>query len=196
MFVEKEGFGPLLASGQIAEKYDLFISSSKGLSVTALRQLLDQLHEHGVEKVFVLHDFDISGFSILGTLATSSRRYQFENQIETVDLGLRLEDVRAEHLQAEPIPQQKKWAAQARTLERHGARPEKIEFLRSRRCELNMLPGRRFLDFVQRKLALHGVTKCIPEEEMLRLHLRRSYEHQLAQELLAQLHFSYIQSAS
>src|SRR6516165_12827053 len=81
-------------------------------------------------------------------------------------------------------------------LERHGARPEKIEFLRSRRCELNMLPGRRFLDFVQRKLALHGVTKCIPEEEMLRLHLRRSYEHQLAQELLAQLHFSYIQSAS
>jgi DNA topoisomerase VI subunit A len=103
LFIEKEGFGPLLAAGQISEKYDLLLSSSKGLSVTALRQLLDELHKLGVGKVFVLHDFDISGFSILGTLGTSNRRYRFENPIQVVDLGLRLVDVQNEELQSEPI---------------------------------------------------------------------------------------------
>ena len=68
------------------------------MSVTALRMLLDGLHEYGVQKVFVLHDFDISGFTILRTLGTSTRRYRFENQIEIVDLGLRLSDVQAEQL--------------------------------------------------------------------------------------------------
>jgi hypothetical protein len=193
LFVEKEGFGPLLAAGQIAQKYDLLITSSKGLSVTALRLLLDELHEHGVKKVFVLHDFDVSGFSILGTLGKSNRRYQFENRIEVVDLGLRLTDVIAEELQSEPIPlkkdtdkQAKTWAAQALTLKRHGASSEEIEFLRTERSELNMLPGRRFLAFLERKFAAHEVSKYIPNEEVLRLHLSRFREWQLAKELLNQ----------
>jgi hypothetical protein len=191
LFVEKEGFGPLLAAGQIQEKYDLFITSTKGLSVTALRELLDALYELGVEKVFVLHDFDISGFSILGTLGKSNRRYHFANKIEVVDLGLRLTDVQAEQLQSEPIPlkkdpdkQEQKWAAQALTLARHGASPEEIEFLRTRRSELNMLSGRRFLDFLERKLRAHGVSKYIPDEATLLLHLSRFYQWQLTKELL------------
>jgi hypothetical protein len=43
--------------------------------------------------LFVLHDFDKSGFTILRTLQCDTRRYAFENQIEVVDLGLRLADV-------------------------------------------------------------------------------------------------------
>jgi hypothetical protein len=139
----------------------------------------------------VLHDFDISGFSILGTLGKSNRRYRFENQIEIVDLGLRLADVQAEQLQSEPIKlekdpdkQERKWAAQAKTLPRHGATPLEIEFLRTRRSELNMLPGRRFLAFLERKLSAHGVSKYIPDEATLRLHLSRFREWQLAKELL------------
>jgi hypothetical protein len=191
LFIEKEGFDPLLDAGQIAEKYDLLITSTKGLTVTALRQLLDELHEHGLAKVFVLHDFDISGFSILGTLGKSNRRYRFSNPIEIVDLGLRLADVQTEELQSEPIAldkdalkQQRKWAAQALTLQRHGASPEEIEFLRKERSELNMLTGRRFLAFLEGKLAAHGVEKYIPDEETLRLHRRRFYEYQLAKKLL------------
>jgi hypothetical protein len=191
LFVEKEGFGPLLAAGQIQEKYDLLIASTKGLSVTALRQLLDTLYEHGVQKIFVLRDFDISGFSTLGTPGKSNRRYRFKNRIPIVDLGLRLEDIQAEGLQSEPIPlkkdpdkQKRTWAKQAMTLARHGATPEEIEFLRTRRSELNMLSGRRFLDFLERKLRQHGVTKYIPDEATLREHLTRFRERQLAKELL------------
>ena len=103
LFVEKEGFEPLLEAGRIAQKYDLLICSTKGMSVTAIRMLFDALHEYGIRKVFALHDLDISGFSIFGTLTTSSRRYRFENKIEPVDLGLRLTDVRELELQTEPI---------------------------------------------------------------------------------------------
>jgi hypothetical protein len=191
LFVEKKGFGPLLQAGQIAEKYDLLIASTKGLSVTAVRKLFDKLCDYGLAKIFVLHDFDISGFSIFGTLGKSNRRYRFENRVEIVDLGLRLADVQAEQLQTEPIPldkdpdkQRSKWAAQALTLARHGATSEEIEFLRTRRSELNMLTGRRFLTFLEQKLSAHGVTKYIPNEEILSLHLQRAREHRLAKELL------------
>jgi hypothetical protein len=191
LFIEKEGFDQLLAATRIAQKYDLFIMSTKGMRVIALEILLDALYRHGLERVFVLHDFDVSGFSIFGTLGKSSRRYQYQNQIQIVDLGLRLADVRAEQLQTEPIEldkdlhkRVKTWAARAQTLARHGARPEEIEFLRTQRSELNMLPGRAFIAFLERKLAQHGVTKVIPDPETLALQARRYYECTLAKELL------------
>ena len=159
----------------------------------SLDMLLDALHKYGFERVFVLHDFDVSGFSILGTLGKSSHRYRYQHQIQIVDLGLRLVDVRAEQLQTEPIrldenplKRQNKWQAQALTLARHGATPEEIEFLRTQRSELNMLPGRAFIAFLERKLQQHGVTKVIPDPETLALHARRYYEWQLTKELLDQ----------
>jgi hypothetical protein len=191
LFIEKEGFDQLLAATHIAQKYDLFIMSTKGLRVIALEILLDALCRHGLERVFVLHDFDVSGFSILGTLGKSSRRYRYQNQIQIVDLGLRLADVRAEQLQTEPIKlkddslkRHNKWRAQALTLARHGATPQEIEFLRTQRSELNMLLGRAFITFLERKLAQHGVTKVIPSPETLALHARRCFEWQLTKELL------------
>src|SRR5439155_12075014 len=39
LFLEKEGFDELLAAGQIAERYDLAIMSTKGQTVTAARRL-------------------------------------------------------------------------------------------------------------------------------------------------------------
>jgi len=198
-FVEKEGFEPLLASAQIAERYDLFICSTKGMSVTALRHLVDELSRCGVERIFVLHDFDKSGFSILGTLGVSGRRYQFKNKVEVIDLGLRLSDIdEIEHieghrLQSEPInlptdeaKRQKKLASQAKTLTRHGATPEEIEFLSSQRTELNMMTAPTFIAFLERKFAAYGVTKLIPDPETLALHARRCCERKLAKELLDQ----------
>jgi hypothetical protein len=37
-----------------------------------------------------VHDFDIRGFSIFGTLRGNTDRYTFKNAIKVVDLGLRL----------------------------------------------------------------------------------------------------------
>ena len=89
LFVEKEGFGPLFKAAQLAERYDLAIMSTKGMSVSASRMLLDRLCDRGIERFFVLHDFDVSGFSIFGTLGTDSRRYWFNNEINLIEAALR-----------------------------------------------------------------------------------------------------------
>jgi hypothetical protein len=113
------------------------------MSVTASRLLLDKLTPN-VNNVFVLHDFDISGFSICGTLGTNNRRYFFENDPPIIDLGLRLTDVLGMRLQSEPVSvNSREWPARASTLRRHGATPEEMEFLRTTRVELNAMtsPG-------------------------------------------------------
>jgi DNA topoisomerase VI subunit A len=103
LFIEKEGFGPLFESARLVERFDLAIMSTKGMSVTAARMLLDELCSRGLKQIFVLHDFDVSGFSIAGTLSTDSRRYTFTNELPVIDIGLRLEDVDAMELESEPV---------------------------------------------------------------------------------------------
>ena len=94
LFIEKEGFLPLFEAVNLAERYDLAIMSTKGMSSTAARTLIDKLCRHQVP-LLVLHDFDKAGFSIIGTLTRDTRRYSFDNKVEVIDLGLRLADVRA-----------------------------------------------------------------------------------------------------
>ena len=69
LFCEKEGFGPLFKAVNLANRYDLMIVSTKGVSVTAARRLIDTVCGDHDLPLFVLHDFDVAGFLILGTLA-------------------------------------------------------------------------------------------------------------------------------
>jgi hypothetical protein len=68
LFVEKEGFLPLFRAVQLAERYDLALMSSKGVSTTAARTLIDKTVKDGVP-VFCIRDFDVSG----GDLARAIR---------------------------------------------------------------------------------------------------------------------------
>jgi hypothetical protein len=163
--------------------------STKGMSVVAARALLDRIARE-VAKVFVLHDFDRSGFSIYGTLATNSRRYAFHNRLNIVPLGLRLEDIARLGLETEPVKIDNPYARQAR-LRQHGASWEEIEFLTQpdddgmcRRVELNAMTSRQLVDFVEEKLAAHGCAKVLPENGTLQEHARRLLEAKLTQKLV------------
>ena len=50
LFIEKEGFHALLEKAEIAEKWDIAIFSTKGMSVTAARHLVDWLSSRNVTK--------------------------------------------------------------------------------------------------------------------------------------------------
>jgi hypothetical protein len=93
LFCEKEGFSPLFKEVNLANRYDLMIISTKGVSVTAARLLIDEVCGGSNLPLFVLHDFDVAGFMIFGTLQRDTRRYQFSHAVEVIDLGLRLEDM-------------------------------------------------------------------------------------------------------
>jgi len=123
----------------------------------------------------VLRDFDRAGFSIFGTLFTDSPRYVFENDLKgkVVDLGLRLTDLNG--LESEPVPpvDSGEWSYRRVTLKRHGASPEEIEYLRSRRVELNAMTSGQLVEFVETKLAEHDVGKLIPDDDVIEEHARR-----------------------
>ena len=172
LFVEKEGFNALLAQARIAERFDIAIMSTKGMSTTAARLLLDRLAPR-IDKVLVAHDFDVSGFSIFGTLGSDGRRYRFHNDVPIVDLGLRLSDVEALRLDSEPVETSGDWSARAATLAAHSASAAEINFLRHRRVELNAMPADVFVRFLERKLAEHGINKVVPCNDVLEQQARR-----------------------
>jgi hypothetical protein len=191
LFIEKEGFMALLEAAQIAERFDVGIMSTKGMSVTAARQLLDKLSEtEHLKKVVVVHDFDAYGFSIFGTLFTDTRRYTFSNEVPVVDLGLRLSDVEELGLNGEPY-EIEDWDARVDTLRRHGATDEEIEFLEDQRVELNALTAPQFVAFLEQKLAIHA-KKVLPVQAVIEAHARRIWEQLQAEErckkLLEQIH--------
>jgi DNA topoisomerase VI subunit B len=189
MFVEKEGFEPLWQSVDLAERYDLAIMSTKGMSVTACRQLADEMcGKYGIP-LLVLHDFDKSGFSTIGTLREATRRYTYENEISVIDLGLRLADI--DGLQSEDVFDRGNEDARRSNLRKNGATNKEIEFLLHRRVELNAMTSRQLVDFVERKLRKHGIGKVIPNKEELaeayRLFVRGREMAQIIEPELARL---------
>lgn len=185
LFVEKEGFDPIFEAARISDRFDVAIMSTKGMSTTSARLLLDRLVDRGVEKMLVLHDFDVSGFSIFGTLGTDSRRYTFKNEVPIIDIGLRLSDIDELSLLHEPFATNKNSYAVAETLRRHGATQDEIDFLiqetgfrgfAGERVELNAMTSDELVDFIERKFEEHGVGKIIPADDVLEQHARRMLE--------------------
>jgi hypothetical protein len=176
LFIEKEGFAPILKAAQIADRFDIAIKSTKGMSVTAARALADEMCSQHAIPLLLLHDFDKAGFSIAGTLQRDTRRYQFMNDITVVDLGLSLADVEAIGLEAEHQHHPKvSRSALEENLRTNGASEAEIAFmfrdfdnLRStRRVELNAMTSPQFVAFVERKLRANSITKVVPDDEVL-----------------------------
>jgi len=146
LFLEKEGFMPLLDSVKLAERYDLAVMSTKGLSVTASRSLVDKLCGRYGIPLLVLHDFDLAGFSIVGTLSRSARRYTFVHDINVIDLGLRLADVQTYSLESEAVKVSGSPEKNRNTLVRNGASREEADFLlNNRRVELKAFASGDFI---------------------------------------------------
>jgi hypothetical protein len=176
LFIEKEGFAPLIERAQIPDRFDIAHMSTKGMSVVAARHLADEMCAAYDVPLLLMHDFDKSGFSISGTLQRSNRRYQFQNKIRVIDLGLTVEDVEEIGLEVEYQHHPK---ADRRTLERNmklnGASDADCKFMfrdfdktqSTRRVELNAMTSPQFVQFLERKLKEYGVKKIVPDREVL-----------------------------
>jgi DNA topoisomerase 6 subunit A-like protein len=165
LFLEKEGFAPLLEEVQLAERYDLAIMSTKGMSVTASRELVEELCATHRIPLLVLHDFDVSGFTIFGTLRSSTQRFIYRRGFQVIDLGLRLADIGGLEREDVFISSRSRTAA---TLRRHGATQQEIDILvGGERVELNALASDALVALIERKLNEHGISKVVPDDETL-----------------------------
>lgn len=182
LFIEKEGFTHILESANIAQRYDIAIFSTKGMSNTSARHLVENLSRNGVT-ILVAHDFDKSGLTIARTLGEDTRRYQFDQTPNVIDIGLRLSDVQAMGLGSEPVSYGK--SDPRKELQNCDCSQAEIDFLCSHktnpysgdRVELNAMTSNQLIDWLEAKFHQYGVTKFIPDDDTLakayRLQARR-----------------------
>ena len=175
LFIEKEGFAPLIEAAKIAERYDIAVMSTKGMSVVAARKLVDQMCSDHAIPLFVLHDFDKAGFSIAGTLQRDTRRYRFENVIDVVDIGLDLEQVTAMRLEVEEQYAKAEKNKLIDNMRLNGAGDNEIAFMFRdfnsrrviRRVELNAMTSPQFVNLVETGLRARRVKKIVPQRKLL-----------------------------
>jgi hypothetical protein len=186
LFCEKEGFDPLFKRVNLANRYDLMIISTKGVSVTAARQLIDTVCDEHELPLFVLHDFDVAGFLVLGTLQRDTRRFQFSSAIEVIDLGLRLDDI--PDLEREPAAATKTGTDMLRAqLAENGATEPEIDILLDERVELNAMTSDALVAIIERKLKAYGLNKVIPADELLASTYRAFHRSQQLREKFEEL---------
>lgn len=179
LYIEKEGFEPLLEEARIAERFDLAILSCKGQSVVAARRFVDEVcRVDGGVPLFVAHDFDKAGFEISQRLTTVSDwarlndrvAYRFQNKINVTDLGLRLADVEKYALESESVSFSGRFARDSI------ATREEQAFLRTgRRVELNAFTSPQFIEWLETKLMANGLgNRLIPDDGVLEAAYRRA----------------------
>lgn len=199
LFIEKEGFNPLIERADIANRFDIAIMSTKGMSVTASRTLVEKLSSDGVT-ILVARDFDKAGFSIVHTLSNDTRRFQYDTVPRIIDLGLRLEDVEEMQLESEEV----EYTAGKRgdlnkdpreNMRESGATERECAFLvehrkydRSgwvgKRVELNAMTSPQFIQWIERKLEENGVQKVVPDAKMLETAYRRAWRRTRLQSII------------
>jgi hypothetical protein len=133
-------------------------------------------------RLLVFHDFDKSGFSIVGTIQQSNRRYTFQNEIDAIDVGMRLEDI--EGLQRESANINLARESARWNLKANGATPEEIKILLEERVEFNAFTSDALVTWIEKKLVYHGVEKVIPDEDTLADAYRRATEHAAVQKMI------------
>lgn len=175
LYIEKEGFMQLFKRVKLAKRFDIGIMSSKGVSVTAARTLVDEICGGDVP-LLVLHDFDSAGIIIKDTLANDTRRFSYTSQPNVIDLGLQFADING----LPPEPNNSNISDER--LSEAGLSQAAINFLRNQRVELNAMTSRQLIDFVEDRLQQHGIRKVIPDPKTL----ARTYEMFAASDRLSE----------
>jgi hypothetical protein len=185
LFIEKEGFDPILKDAGIAEKYDIAIMSTKGLPVGAACLLAHQFALQNI-RVFVMHDFDLDGFKIVRTLRRGTR---LAPGTSVIDIGFRFEDI--EGLQSEQVVYKQKKNPKS-YLRLCGATEKEIDFLvkpssyygwYGERVELNAMTSDELIAWLERKFYEHGISKLIPSDDILdKAYQRAVYQKRVKEE--------------
>jgi hypothetical protein len=150
----------------------------------------------GALPLYILHDFDVSGFGIAKTL-TSDSRYKFRHTIARVfDLGLRLAEIEALSLDNEEVAIGKNYDKVGERLRINGATNAEIAYLldgevddngaivSGDRVELNAMTSDVLVAFVERKLIEAEARKVVPAPTLMTEAYRAFVRERLAQPVI------------
>jgi len=204
LYIEKEGFEPLLRQTRIAERFEIAVLSCKGQSVVAARKYVDQVcRVNGGVPLFIVHDCDYPGFLIASRLTTVSWQaeeqdrvaYRFQNEIDVTDFGLRLADARKYGLAEERVKNKPKQIAHDA-----GCTDEEAElFLAGRRIELNAFTAPQFVEWLEGKLRAAGLDdreRMIPPDDVLERAYRRCIVTARVNKAVRDMHAGAVEEAT
>jgi hypothetical protein len=187
VYIEKEGWSEALKDVRWPERHDCMLTSSKGFTTRAIKDLVDKLAEHNEPvTIFCVHDADAYGTMIYQTFqeatkARGARKIQIINlglePWEALHLGLAVEEV-------EPEKRRKPVADYVRNRE-DGAYWE--EWLQTHRVELNAMTTPQFIEWLDRKMAEHADGKLIPPPDILQAELNGRIEQKVHDAIVARI---------
>lgn len=196
LYVEKKGLLPNFQLGKIAERYDAAIVCAEGFPVRACQALLQAAANKGC-RVLCFHDADPAGYGIADALGRDSAAHKFNYSV--IDAGLTIDEALEMGLPTETftrhnaLPERLKFSDTARKMftgtrssMTSGSGKQVSQWVNCQRVELNALAAdpERFVDWVEAKLAQHGVTeKLVPSVEVQRAEQKRLHSEQIADEL-------------
>jgi hypothetical protein len=185
LYIEKDSFFQTLKEAGFPERYDCALITSKGQATRAVKDVLDLLSESGEPiKVGLAHDADGYGTVIYdktqhATIARPGRK------VAIVNFGLEAEEALAMGLKPEAI--QRKNNKKVPVADYVSDRWR--QWYQKHRIELDSMPPRQFLTWVEGKMRQHGFTdKVIPPEDMQKKELadklREKIKDDLTEEVL------------
>lgn len=182
LYIEKEGFFPLLKDEQWPERHDCALLTSKGQATRAVKDLIDLLGETSEEITFYcVHDADAYGTLIYHALQEATRSRP-ERRVHIVNLGLEPWEGLEMGLQTEPVTSDKK---------RHPVGDyvpaEWGEWLQGRRIELNAMTTGQFIEWLDLKMAEHGTGKVMPPAPVIGSELASNVAKELRSRLAGKI---------
>ncbi len=171
LYVEKKGLWPILEAAKLAERYDMAIVAAEGYANEAVRLLFRHAEQDKNYQLFVLHDADPHGYNIARTLREETRRMP-GYEVETIDLGLYLEDALDLGLETETFTRKKALPYGLELTEKEfeyfkGTQSTRTSWI-CKRVELNALSAPQLIEYIEKKLSEAGATgKVIPPDEDL-----------------------------
>jgi hypothetical protein len=166
VYIEKEGFAEALKAVRWAERHDCMLTSSKGFTTRAIRDLVDKLAEHDEPvTVFCVHDADAYGTMIYQTFQEATRA-RGARKIKIVNLGLEPWEALEMGLEVEDVEEKDRRKPVAEYV-RDRDDDDWEEWLQTRRIELNAMTTRQFIEWLDSKMEAHGNGKLIPPADVL-----------------------------
>jgi hypothetical protein len=167
VYIEKEGFSEALKANGWPERHDCALTSSKGFTTRAVRDLVDNLAAHDEPvTVFCVHDADAYGTMIYQTFQEETKA-RGARLIQIVNIGLEPWEAVGLGFEVETVLQgEKRKAVADYVLEREDGE-EWEEWLQTHRVELNAMTTPEFIEWLDDKMEAHGVGKLVPPNDVI-----------------------------
>jgi hypothetical protein len=179
VYIEKEGANEALKADGWLDRHDCTVMSSKGFTTRAAKDLIDKLAEHDEPvEVFCVHDADAAGGMIYQTLQEATKA-RGARKIKIVNLGLEPWEAIAMGLEVEDVERAKRDQAVADYVKARDDDEDWQEWLQTHRIELNAMTTRRFIEWLDSKMAEHGCGKLVPPADVITAELRSTIKEKL-----------------